>query len=270
MIIDFHTHIFPDKIAERTLEKLSGIAHLTPTMNGTIDGILDSMEKSGVDVSVILPIVTNTRQFDSIFRFAVHINETCSQKNGPRLISFGSVHPDADDYKEQLRMIHREGFAGIKLHPTYQNTFFDDIRYLRIIDAASELGLSILVHAGEDALTPGQVYCSPDMILKVLDETAPPRLIAAHMGSNENYEEAEAKLCGRKLYLDTSYSIMHMPREQFVRMVHIHGADKVLFGTDAPWTSQKECVEALEDMSGLSEKEKQQILCENAAVLLGI
>ena len=97
-------------------------------------------------------------------------------------------------------------------------------------------------------------------ILHVLEDTAPPRLILAHMGSNGNYQEAEEKLCGKNVYFDTSYSIMHMEEEQFTRMIHLHGADKVLFGTDAPWTYQKDCVEKLKSLTGLSEKEKQQIL----------
>lgn len=270
MIIDFHTHIFPDKVAEKAIPNLSSIIHLTPSMNGTINGIQSSMEKGGIDISVILPIVTTPHQFDSILRFAVHVNETCAEGAGPRLISFASVHPLADDYKAQLHLIKNEGFKGIKLHPNYQGMHFDDIRYMRIIDTASELGLSILTHAGYDPYTPDEEFCSPDMILRILDEVAPPRLILAHMGSNEHYTESEQKLCGGSAYFDTAYSIMHMPEEQFVRMVHLHGADRILFGTDAPWTSQKECAERLMSFTGLSEKEKQMILSENAGLLLGL
>lgn len=270
MIIDFHAHIFPDKVAAKAIPSLSAIIHLNPSMNGTVDGLQSSMEQGGIDISVILPIVTAPHQFDSILRFAVHINETCAEGPGPRLISLASVHPMADDYKSQLHLIKSEGFAGIKLHPNYQGLHFDDIRYMRIIDTASELGLSILTHAGYDPYTPDEEFCSPDMILRVLEETAPPKLILAHMGSNEHYTESEQKLCGKSVYFDTAYSIMHMPEEQFVRMVHLHGADRILFGTDAPWTSQKECAQRLMSFSGLSEKEKQRILSQNAELLLGL
>lgn len=270
MIIDFHTHIFPDRVAEKAIPNLSSVIHIAPSMNGTIDGLKDSMERSGIDVSVILPIVTNPHQFDSILRFAVHINETCAEGSGPRLISYASVHPMSDDYKGQLHLIKNEGFKGIKLHPHYQGLHFDDIRYMRIMDIASELGLSILTHAGYDPYIPNEEFCSPDMILRVLSEVAPPKLILAHMGSNEHYQESEQKLCGKPVYFDTAYSIMHMPEEQFVRMVHLHGADKILFGTDAPWTGQKECAERLLSYTGLSEIEKQMILSQNAEVFLEI
>jgi predicted TIM-barrel fold metal-dependent hydrolase len=270
MIIDFHTHIFPDKVAAKALPKLSSVCGFTPNMDGTITGLQSSMEKGGIDVSLVLPIVTEPRQFDSILRFASYINETQSEGSGPKLFSFASVHPDEPQYKEQLRTIAREGFRGVKVHPNYQGVVFDDIRYLRLIDTASELGLCVLTHAGYDPYTPDKDFCSPDMILHVLREVAPPRLILAHLGSNENYTEAEEKLCGQNVWLDTAYSLMHMPEAQFVRMVHKHGADKVLFGTDAPWTSQKESAEKFCALTGLSQKEKQQILYENAAFLLGI
>ncbi|MDO4277060.1 MAG: TatD family hydrolase [Eubacteriales bacterium] len=270
MIIDFHTHIFPDKVAAKALPKLSSVIHIEPSMNGTADGLRDSMERGGIDVSVVLPTVTDPHQFDSILRFAVQINETWADNSGTRLISLAGMHPICENYKDQLKLIKKEGFKGIKIHPNYQGLYFDDIHYMRLIYAASELGLCVITHTGEDPYTPDEIYCSPDMILHVLDEVAPPKLILAHMGSNENYEEADAKLCGKNVYLDTAYSLMHMPEEQLVRMIHHHGADKVLFGTDAPWTSQKECAEKVSSLTGLSQKEKQQILYENAAVLLGI
>ena len=268
MIIDFHTHIFPDRVAAKAIPNLSSIIHLSPSMDGTMDGLRASMEKGGIDVSVVLPIVTDPHQFDSILRFAVQVNETCSESSGPKLVSFASVHPMESDYKNQLRLIKNEGFRGIKLHPNYQGVHFDDIRYMRILDTASELGLAVLTHAGYDPYTPDEEFCSPDMVLKVLEEVSPFRLILAHMGSNEHYEEAESKLCSKPVYLDTAYSIMHMPEEQFVRMVHLHGADRVLFGTDVPWTSQKECVQRLRSFTGLSQEEKDRILHGNAEVLL--
>ena len=102
MIIDFHTHIFPDAIAQKTipfLEKRSGI---TAATDGTLNGLLHSMEQSGVDLSVIMPVVTKPSQFDSINVFAKNINE---QSKG-NVLSFGGIHPDCEDYKEKLEYIN--------------------------------------------------------------------------------------------------------------------------------------------------------------------
>ena len=77
MVIDFHTHLFPDKIAGRAIEKLTeGIfrtqgAHvLPPQTDGTRTGLLSSMEKSGVGLSVIMPIAPSPPQHTTFNPFA--------------------------------------------------------------------------------------------------------------------------------------------------------------------------------------------------------
>lgn len=269
MIIDFHTHIFPEKIAARTLDTLSATICLEPAMNGTDAGLLDSMERSGVDISVVQPVVTKPSQFDSILRFASHINEAYADRTDGRLISFAGIHPDDPDYSEHLALIRREGFTGVKLHPNYQGVFFSDIRYKRVIYAAQEQGLAVLTHAGYDPYTPDQEYCSPDMILDVLRDVAPEKLILAHLGNNEHYEETEEKLYGLNVYIDTAYSILRISAEQFRRIVQKHGADKILFGTDCPWADQKECIEKIESC-GLDPESREMIFSGNARRILGL
>ena len=53
MIIDMHTHIFPEKIAERTLDTLAKTFHSDPFTKGTADSLAESAEKAGIDLSVI-------------------------------------------------------------------------------------------------------------------------------------------------------------------------------------------------------------------------
>lgn len=268
MIIDFHTHIFPEKIAEKALAKLCGVIHLKPSMNGTMAGLLSSMQEAGMDIGVVLPTVTDPHQFDSILRFACYVNEYEYPKEGPRLLSLGGIHPDSADYKGQLSLLCEYGFRGFKIHPDYQETEFHDIRYKRILDKASELGLFCITHTGFDPYSPKHVHCSPEMIREVVEEVAPQNLVLAHMGGNHLYDQVEEHVLGLPVYLDTAYSIMNMDLEQFVRIVKRHGADKILFGTDVPWTNQKEALETFKKLDGLTNEEKQQILFENAAKLL--
>lgn len=268
MIIDFHTHAFPDKVAVNAIPKLTRINQIQPSTNGTIDGLRASMEDAGIDLSVVLPVVTDPHQFDSILRFASLINETYADAKTPRLLSFGGVHPQSDKLRHELQLLKNEGIQGIKLHPYYQDTVFDDIRYMRLIYTASELGLIVVTHAGIDPYMPTQNLCTPDMILHVLDEVAPPKMVLAHFGNNENYEESIKKLCGKHVYLDTAYSFVNSPDELLVQLVQAHGADKILFASDAPWTIQKVGVEKLKNLQGLSDTEKEQIFSLNAKKLL--
>lgn len=266
MVIDSHTHIFPDPVAQKAIPELAALIKARPAMDGTVNGLLESMENGDIGISIVLPIVTHPHQFDSILRFAVHLNETYSAGRR-RIHSLASVHPLEPAFAEQLRLIRREGFTGIKIHPPYQGVELNDIRYKRIIEKASELGLSVTTHAGFDVYCPHHNYCSVDMILEVLHDVAPPALVAAHLGNNSYYDEVEKKLCGQNLYFDTAYSILHISETQLAGIIRQHGADKVLFATDVPWADQKASVERLRNLPGLSPEEKERLLFRNAASL---
>ena len=236
MIVDFHTHIFPEKIAVKTIRKLEAKAGVTAFADGREESLIQSMKKAGVDISVVLPVVTTPEQFDtaeSINRFAAQYQE------GP-ILSFGGIHPACENYKEILRHVKSLGMKGIKLHPDYQNTFFDDIRYMRILDYASQLGLTTVVHAGIDIGYPDNVRCTIRGICKVLDEVGPKQLVLAHYGGYRLWEDVERYIAGRDVYLDTAYTADVIEDDIFRRILKKHGADKILFATDSPWSGQAE------------------------------
>ena len=278
-MIDFHTHIFPEKIASKTLDFLESRCHTHPYTNGMASGLLASTREAGLEFSVVLPVVTKPSQFDSINRFAQKM-----QDPGEGLLSFGGIHPDNEDYKEKLRFIRDAGMKGIKLHPDYQGVMIDDIRYKRIISYATELGLIISVHAGFDPGYPQCVHCPPRLARAVIREVQPDRLILAHMGGWRNWEEVEELLPYAPVYLDTSYSLGSirplddgyykpeelpmMGEEQFLRIIRTFGYERFLFGTDSPWSGQQESLERFRALP-LTNEEKDAILGGNAQRLLG-
>ncbi len=269
MFIDIHSHIFPDKVAVKAIPKLAGVIKREPSMDGTYTGLQKSMEDGGVDISVVLPTVTNPHQFDSVIRFADQINEEFYKHPNWGIISLAGIHPDNDNYAEKLKQIKSMGFSGVKIHPDYQGTLFNDIKYKRILNKASELDLFVLTHAGFDVYSPNKIHCTIPMIQEVLDEVAPTKLVLAHMGNNEFYDEVEHGILGRDVYLDTAYTIDNIPPDRLRSMIQKHGAHKVLFGTDAPWTHQKKGVTTLAEM-GLSEEELALVSHKNALNLLKI
>ncbi len=259
-MIDFHTHMFPEKIAAKTLRFLSERCKTVPFTDGTPGGLAASAEEAGLECSVVLPVVTNPEQFDSINRFA-------GQHQEGRILSFGGIHPENEDYKKKLLYLKDHGFLGIKLHPDYQDTFFNDIRYKRIISYASELDMIVSVHAGFDPGYPDCVHCTPDMAAEVLDDVRPPKLVLAHMGGFLRWDEVEQKLVGKNVWFDTAVVFGQIPDEQFLRICRNHGTDRILFATDSPWSGQKESLSYFLKMD-LTEAEKAQILAENAKKLL--
>lgn len=276
MIIDFHTHVFPDKIAERTLQALQNPPDVVPHTDGTINGILNSMKESGIDKSVILPVNTRPGQFDTITKFAKHINDTYDE-----LISFGGIHPDDENIEDKLRYLKDNGFKGIKIHPDYTGTFIDDDRYIRIIAQAKRLGLLVMTHSGKDPKY-DIIHCPPEkgaLMLDRVEELVPdtkPHMIFAHLGGNYQLEDVERYLVGRQCYIDISCSFHDLwhdstsTDEDIIRVIRHHGADKMLFATDSPWNDQKETVERFKSLNGLSDTEKELILGKNAERLLNL
>ncbi len=262
-VIDFHTHAFPDKIAGKTIELLSKKGGIPAHTDGTAEGLRSRLSEAGVSLGVVLPVVTRPEQFESITRFARQINE-----EGNGLLSFGGIHPDTTDYKKELTTLSELGFKGIKIHPDYQGVYFDDIRYMRIIEYATELGLIVITHAGVDIGFPETVRCTPKRAQKVLREVKPEKLVLAHMGGWSLWEEVLDTLAGEAVYMDTAYSMGHISQEIFMKLCKAHGAEKILFATDCPWGNPKKDVETFLSMP-LSAGEQELILHRNAEFLLG-
>lgn len=265
MVIDFHTHIFPDKIAARSIEALENASGITAATDGTLKGLLDSMEKNKVDISVILPVVTKPSQFETVNQFAAEVN----QKYKGKLISFGGIHPDSEDYKAELDRIKELGLPGIKLHPDYQGVMIDDERNMRIIEYADSLGLMIMVHAGIDIGLPDPVHCPPDRAAKVIDALEPDKLILAHLGGWKQWEEVYDLLAGEHVYFDTSFTFDYIEQDMFLRILQKHGHEKVLFATDSPWSDAAKAVDVVRNMP-LGQKVIEDILSGNAKKLLEI
>lgn len=265
MVIDFHTHIFPDKIAARSIVHLENASGITAATDGTLQGLLDSMEKNQVDLSVILPVVTKPSQFESVNQFAAEVNE----KYKGRLISFGGIHPDSEDYRAELDRIKELGLPGVKLHPDYQGVMIDDPRYMNIIKYADSLGLMIVVHAGIDIGLPEPVHCPPDKARKVLDILHPDRLILAHLGGWKQWNSVYELLAGEQVYFDTSFTFDYIEQDVFLKILDKHGYEKVLFATDSPWSDAKRAVAVAKSLP-IEEEAVDAILCKNARNLLQI
>lgn len=281
MIIDIHTHTFPPKIAASTLEKLSQASHTRPFTDGTPEGLESSMAHAGVDRSVVLPVATAARQVEHINDAAAAMNNT-----GPStgVYSFGCMHPDYENWHGELARMKELGLKGVKLHPVYQGVDLDDARYLRILERAGELDLVVITHAGLDVGFPGVVRCSPEMVCRALGQVGPVKLILAHMGGWRSWDQVLELLPGTSAMIDTSFSVGRMcPLDDgyykddgdldlldgpgFLALVRAFGAQRVLFGSDSPWSSQRESREWIEAQP-LTGEEKAAILGENAWKLL--
>lgn len=236
MIIDFHTHCFPDGLAARAVEALSKAGGIPPQLNGTVGDLIKSMGEAGIDRCVLLPVATKPSQTTGINDWAAGIQQE-------RIVAFGSLHPGYGEWRGELARIRKMGLKGIKFHPEYQQFYVDDPDVMKIYEEALEMGLILVFHAGVDIGLSAPWHCTPERLRRVTEAFPGGRIVAAHMGGFGMWEEVERHLAGTGIYLDTSYSLGPGPdlmsEEQFKRIVIKHGAERILFGTDSPWTEQR-------------------------------
>ena len=269
MLIDFHTHVFPEKIAQSTIDALASKSKTTPYTNGTVDGMVDALERANADIAVTLPVLTKASQFDSVTKFAISVNERFANST-KKLISFGGMHPECDNVDDKLKYLKSVGIKGIKIHPDYQATFFDDQSYIDIIKCAKKYGLIVITHAGIDAGYVGQpVRCPIDKILKVIEQVDYDKLVLAHFGANMLWEDVEKFLAGKNVYFDTAVTLPKINKQTFLNILEKHGADRILFATDCPWGDIKTAYEILKSFN-LDNEIFEKITYKNAVKLLGI
>ena len=234
MTIDFHAHAFPDGLAAHAIETLN--ARVPPgaeaVLDGSVGGLLRSMDAAGIERSVICSIATSPKQVEPILRWSLDIR-------GDRIIPFASVHPDCADPPGAVRRIAASGLPGVKLHPLYQGFVADSGRMWPLYEAVAECGLILLMHAGRDIAFPPDDDCAAPRRLLAVHRAFPGlTMIAAHMGGWRAWDEAAETLAGTGVYLETSYSFGMGEDEALGRVVERHAAERILFGTDSPWQAQ--------------------------------
>jgi len=262
-IIDFHAHIFPDNMALKVLSGLRERAGIRYYINGTLDGLIESMRLSGIDISIVSRITTRPEQTESINDWLISV----SRHN---IIPMATWHPDLHVDPKAVKGLLVRGFRCFKLHPDYQGFYVDEERMFPLYDAAQNEGMPILFHAGLDRGLPPPVHAPPDRLLRIHKEFPDLKIIAAHMGGEDNYEDTERLLLGSSIYLDTSFVLRKMSLNKLERMIKGHPIDRIIFGSDTPWNDQKKDVKYLFSLPFLNDDEKSRIAGINAAELLGL
>jgi predicted TIM-barrel fold metal-dependent hydrolase len=258
--IDFHTHAFPDRLAEQAMHKLSTEGNIAGRTDGTIAGLLRSMDAAGVARSVVCSIATRPEQFDSILKWS---REIASE----RIIPFPSIHPADPEAVARVRQTREAGFAGIKLHAYYQGFDMDDPRMMEICAAADAAGLIVMCHAGFDMAFERVRRADPERLARVAEAFPNLRLVGAHLGGWEDWEQTRRHLLGRPIYLDLSFTLDYFSPQAYRDLIEAHPADRLLFATDSPWKEPGEDLARIEAL-GLDAALLERILWRNAERLL--
>jgi uncharacterized protein len=261
-IIDFHTHAFPDNIALRAMKALQEGCSVQAHLDGTLAALLKSMDSCGIEKSVVCNIATKPSQFDSIMAWSKQIRSE-------RIIPIPSVHPDDPQCVEHIKAARAEGFAGIKMHPFYQDFFIDEERVFKIYEQLCREDMFIVMHTGFDIAFEYIRRADPAKIAAVVEKFPGLKFVSTHFGAWDDWQEVTKRLIGRKVYLEISLSMEFMEIAAIKTMILAHPADHIIFGTDSPWGNQCWAVEQIRKM-GLGEEREEKLLYQNGLKLLGL
>lgn len=257
--IDIHAHVFPDHMAEKAVSVLSSAADIKPRGKGTVSDLLLKMEKADIRLSVLASIATRPSQVKSINNWAL------SQKSD-RLIPFATLHPEDPDRFAEIQRIKGLGFKGVKLHANYQEFYPDESRVIDMVRAMAEAGLILLMHGGKDWAYE-EIKASPERMARLMEAVPEIRIIIAHFGGFQTWLKVEEILAGSPAWFDISFTLPFIPKEDFLRIARKHGIDRLLFGTDYPWSDPADDLNLFHQLN-LSPEEKEAILHSNAEKLL--
>ena len=273
MIIDFHSHDFPDAIAAKAMAKMCRQTEgtLWPSGDGTMTNHLDSMEKAGVDKAVLCQIATRPNQWEFILRRSAAImSGELGERARRMLIPFGSVHPLDPDAPAHIEEFAKAGIKGIKFHPYYQDFRLADPAMLPVFRRIADLGLIVECHSGGDVSWKDlRGYCGPEEIAKLVDAVPSLRFVAAHLGGCFRYpSHATDVLLDRGVYIDTSALAFRWHYDEEIRLLRSWPTDRILFATDFPWVDYGEAIAHVRSVRDRADQPA--LFSGNALRLLGL
>jgi predicted TIM-barrel fold metal-dependent hydrolase len=260
VIIDAHTHVWPDSIAARALA--GTVPGLESFGDGTVADLRRSMHAAGVDRSVVLGVANTADHVHKVQRFVGSLDRDS-------FIGFGSIHPDLN-VDANLTSLAEAGVRGIKIHPIFQRFALDDARLTPILGQLDP-GFVVVVHVGGGGSAEQAAMATPQMVVDLSRRFPHLNVVACHFGGYHRFADALDVVCGERVFVDTSWppSMAELDPESVRAFVRRHGADRVLFASDWPMADQGAEVSAVRRL-GLSGEDTDLVLGGNLSRLLSL
>lgn len=232
LIVDAHTHIYPEKIAVKASRSVSDFYDLRVLYDGTVQTLLSVGERAGIDKQVIHSVATLPGQVESINAFIA----ATANEYPERFVGFATLHPNCNDIEKQVDRAISMGLKGIKLHPDFQEFFLDSPSAMAMYEHIQGR-LPLLIHTGDYRTE----YSKPSRLLSVLRAFPAMDVIAAHLGGWSEWGDSARELAAEGLFVDTCSSLAFMTPERARELINIFGVDHVFFGSDYPmWDAGEE------------------------------
>ena len=231
-IADIHTHIFPDKIAEKASDSIGSFYDKPSNHLATLQVLKEQEALAGIDYFLASGSAVSESQVE-------HLNEfiAASAAETPNMIPFGSLFPTMENWEPALEKMVHLGIRGVKIHPDFQKIHINEPKAVEMYRAIARAGLPVLFHTGDFRYD----YSAPERLTDLIRQVPDLIAIAAHFGGWGAWDRSRANVQPENVFYDTSSSLMYMEKNCALELLDKLGAERFLFGTDFPmWTPREE------------------------------
>ena len=258
-IIDAHCHIYPAKIAAKAVTAIGNFYGIGMSEDGTADSLVKEGSAIGVEKYVVHSTATTVHQVRSINDYIYG-----EMQAHPEFIGFMTLHNEMTEeaIAAEVELAISRGMKGVKLHPDFQKFNIDDAENIYRVTAGK---LPVLLHMGDKRYD----FSSPARLRKMAEKYPEQTFIGAHFGGYSVWDKVGCLKDLPNVYFDTSSSLAFLDKRKASELIHLFGHERYFFGTDFPmWRPDEELKRFL--ALDLTEEEREDILYNNAAKLLGV
>jgi len=264
-MIDSHTHVFPDKIAPKIVEKMRTEESWIPLSGDfTLKDLKAYMARCGMEAVFTFCVAERPKAVPPANDFLISVTDHRT------VFGFGTILPDMEDPVAEVRRIRERGLPGIKFHSLFQPIGAGDENLFPIYEEMARTGMIAYFHVGP-AHSSGPDRTSPQDVARLKERLPALKIVAAHFGGLFMLEEARKWIIGKDIYIDTCWgpNIQSLEAKEVIDLIRSHGPEKVLFATDYPSTLDPGPQIEWWGVLPLKKEEKELIFRENARRLLG-
>lgn len=296
-VIDSHVHTY--KTPEIGLQAQSGGGR--SGCAGTPDELLGIMKEAGISQAVQVNMTPVRAMYDAAcakfpegpkksdkMEILETIRGRVKRRNEwthqianahPQLIAFPSVDPlmGEESMVQELRdKLDNFAARGLKIHPAEGCFFPNDPVLWPVYQVCQDRNIPIISHSGRWITESVENFAQPVHFTDVLKAFPKLTLVIAHLGAPFFEESIDLSKKFSNLYFDTSATIHGgaggeeaLSDEDAVRLIRKIGTDRVMFGSDFPWSHPGQDLKRFVGLK-FTEEEKKAILAKNAKRILKI
>jgi len=233
-------------------------------MTATLENMQQTMHDNNVSAHVIMPIAPYLT-FEDLVE---------AKKQEPRIVPFTSIDfTKPHDVAAKLHEDVARGAQGLKLHPIIQCQSLRDRPTMEALQAFQKFNKPVLVHSGPSSYYLGSEtelnrpeYGAISEIVHMVKTFPKIPFIIGHAGLFWVSEIRKSLADCQNVWVDTSFQSPGNIR----KLVGTFGADKVMYGSDWPWGSQKPHIRTVEVACKGDQILAEQIFSRNVKDLLDL